>query len=272
MQHLEPDELALAALGEPLTDEAAAHLLVCPSCAEERAAFAAAVSAGRSGGPVEELVEPPARVWQAVAAELGLAPGVRPGASATEAAVPSEVVPSGADGGSPAAGARVPRPASGVPASRSARRSRGSTPRRWPALWLVSAAAAGVVVGGAGVAWWQGRAPAVTVLESAALGALPEWPDASGQAVVEVADDGTRTLVVDLAGAGGADGFHEVWLIDTDVTKLISVGVLHGEQGRFVLPDSLDLAEFPVVDVSEEPYDGDPTHSGDSIVRGTLNA
>jgi hypothetical protein len=38
----------------------------------------------------------------------------------------------------------------------------------------------------------------------------------------------------------------------------------------FVLPENLDVGEFPVVDVSNEPIDGDPTHSGDSIVRGVL--
>jgi hypothetical protein len=37
-----------------------------------------------------------------------------------------------------------------------------------------------------------------------------------------------------------------------------------------VIPDGLDLAEFPVVDVSREPLDGDPAHSSDSISRGTL--
>ncbi|MDD9207375.1 hypothetical protein PU560_12990 [Georgenia sp. 10Sc9-8] len=30
------------------------------------------------------------------------------------------------------------------------------------------------------------------------------------------------------------------------------------------------IAEFVVVDVSREPYDGAPAHSGDSIVRGEL--
>jgi hypothetical protein len=36
------------------------------------------------------------------------------------------------------------------------------------------------------------------------------------------------------------------------------------------VPDGVDTAEFPVVDVSAEADDGDPAHSGDSIVRGTL--
>jgi hypothetical protein len=47
--------------------------------------------------------------------------------------------------------------------------------------------------------------------------------------------------------------------------------VLDGAEGRFDLPDGLDLTQFPVVDVSEEHFDGDPAHSGDSVVRGPLD-
>jgi hypothetical protein len=63
-----------------------------------------------------------------------------------------------------------------------------------------------------------------------------------------------------------------VWLIDRDVTRLVSLGVLTGSEGRFAVPPSLDLTEFPVVDVSDEPLDGDPAHSGRSIIRGLLDA
>ena len=38
------------------------------------------------------------------------------------------------------------------------------------------------------------------------------------------------------------------------------------------LPADLDLAEFPLVDVSVEPLDGNPTHSGDSVARGELTS
>jgi len=31
------------------------------------------------------------------------------------------------------------------------------------------------------------------------------------------------------------------------------------------------VADYPLVDISIEPYDGNPTHSGDSIVRGQLD-
>ena len=50
----------------------------------------------------------------------------------------------------------------------------------------------------------------------------------------------------------------------------MSLGLLEGASGRFVVPDGIDLDEFTLVDVSAEPVDGDPAHSGDSIVRGEL--
>ena len=57
-----------------------------------------------------------------------------------------------------------------------------------------------------------------------------------------------------------------------DVSGLVSLGTLDGTSGRFDLPAGLDLTQFSVVDVSEEQFDGDPAHSGDSIVRGPLQA
>ena len=42
------------------------------------------------------------------------------------------------------------------------------------------------------------------------------------------------------------------------------------ESGTFALPAGLDLSEYPIVDVSDEPVDGNPAHSSVSIVRGTL--
>ena len=79
--------------------------------------------------------------------------------------------------------------------------------------------------------------------------------------------------VVDLGDTQvSAGGFREVWLLTPDVSGLISVGTLEGTSGRFDLPDGLDLDEFSVVDVSEEQFDGNPAHSGDSIVRGPLGA
>jgi hypothetical protein len=65
---------------------------------------------------------------------------------------------------------------------------------------------------------------------------------------------------------------REVWLISSDLTKLVSVGLLATDEGTFALPKDIDLSEYTVVDVSSEPLDGNPGHSSDSIVRGALRS
>jgi hypothetical protein len=85
--------------------------------------------------------------------------------------------------------------------------------------------------------------------------------------------DGTREVVVDIdeAAAGtAASPLREVWLLTADASGLVSIGFLDGTTGTFRVPAGVDLATYPVVDVSAEPDNGDPNHSGDSIVRGEL--
>jgi hypothetical protein len=67
-----------------------------------------------------------------------------------------------------------------------------------------------------------------------------------------------------------ANGYHEVWLLDADANKLVSLALLRGTHGRFALPPGVNIATYPVVDVSIEPADGNPAHSGNSVVRGRL--
>jgi hypothetical protein len=51
----------------------------------------------------------------------------------------------------------------------------------------------------------------------------------------------------------------------------VSLGVLDGANtGRFTIPPGLDLSRYPVVDISLQPFDAGPAHSGHSAVRGTL--
>lgn len=67
-----------------------------------------------------------------------------------------------------------------------------------------------------------------------------------------------------------AGGYREVWSISTDLPRLTSVGILTEGSGKLDLPEGVDMAAFAVVDVSDESFDGDPAHSGNSIVRGQL--
>ena len=271
MPHYDPDVLALRALGEDVGPaEADAHLAECAQCRAELEELRHVVRTARSGNPEDVPQAPPDHVWEGIRAELGLpetlvpstgdapvTPAVRPGEPATRA--PEEVAdePTGAPGTDELAAARHRRL------------------RRLPAAPLLAAAAAvGAVAGGLGVwALTDGSAdqPAPEIVATTPLEPLPTW-DVEGTASVEVAADGSRLLVVEVpgAGTGAADGYHEVWLLDPDVTQLVSLGVLAGDSGTFAIPAGLELDDLPVVDVSLEPFDGDPAHSGDSVVRGTL--
>ncbi len=69
MPHCDPELLALGDSAEPAD---LAHLDTCSECACELQALTAVVRTGRSGRPDPALVAPPDRVWNAIAAELGL--------------------------------------------------------------------------------------------------------------------------------------------------------------------------------------------------------
>ena len=78
MEHTDPEVLALIALGEPLTDPVVDHLSLCASCRHEIEALRSTVSVARSAIGEAALQAPPARVWQSVRAELGLAADLEP--------------------------------------------------------------------------------------------------------------------------------------------------------------------------------------------------
>ncbi|GAA1960714.1 anti-sigma factor [Microbacterium deminutum] len=233
MSHLDPDQLALLAIGEPVASpDELEHLASCVACANELAEMRRTVRIARSTLGDEALESPPDHVWTAVAAELGL--------TATPDAA------SGAD----------------RPRKRSVRRGRR-------AVWALVASL--VILAGAGLGAWAIAARlGPTSIAEASLDHFPSHPHAVGTADVEEARDGSRTLVVTLDGAHVAHTYQEVWLIRNDAGALISLGVLAGDRGSFPIPAGVNLQEYRLVDISAEPVDGNPAHSGDSIVRGAL--
>ena len=61
--------------------------------------------------------------------------------------------------------------------------------------------------------------------------------------------------------------FYEVWLLNQVSGRMVSVGVLPDDgKAKFSLPAEL-LTAYDTVDVSLEPDDGVPAHSGDSVLR-----
>ena len=67
----------------------------------------------------------------------------------------------------------------------------------------------------------------------------------------------------------GAGGFYEVWMM-RDATHLVALGSFRvGADGRarVDLPVTASPRRFPVLDISREAADGDPAHSGHSVLR-----
>jgi hypothetical protein len=256
MSHPDPELLAALALGEPVTDDVREHVEGCDMCLDEVAALGATVESLRA--PLPELVPP--------------APALR--AAVLSAALGGGSGSSGAGGGT-AAGADSPG-GDELAARRAARSHRGDssvTPRRFGAAWLVGAAAAGLVIGGLGVAAVEGaRDPEqqTVVVAQADLDTLDTGATLGVADLVE--HDGTTDLALHTDAMSADDGYLEVWLINRDGERMVSIGVL--EPGRtdqtFAVPAELVAEGYVIVDISREPFDADATHSGDSLARGTL--
>jgi hypothetical protein len=251
VQHVDPENLALLALGEQDGASSAehAHLASCPDCRQELAALGHAATTARAA---DDLVAPADEVWDRVRSQI--------------ASDPVSLAPSG---GSAAEPGGPDRPGEVVHLSGR---------RRPPVAWLAAAAGVALVAGVAGgIAWEKVRSvdpeavPTPSAVASAELAALPEWAGSTGTATVQQTADGARQIVVQVEESTAVeDAYQEVWLLAEDLSGMVSLGVLDGAEGTFPVPDGIDLERYAVVDVSAEPFDGDPTHSGDSIVRGGL--
>jgi len=246
-EHVSADDLALRALGEELPDLPESHLAGCTHCQSELDQLRAVVTTARSVQPDDYPVTPPPSVWEGVVAELGLATAGGPGAGVAAGA---------AAGDSSVAG--LP-----VPAARNRRRS---------VLLALAAGVIGLLIGIGATAVVTAGDDDLPVVASTELTVLAD--DSSGGDAEVVQEGAGRVLELDVPTlTRDPKGFYEVWLLDKDAKRLVSIGLLDPSQGttaRFPIPDDVDLATYPVVDVSVEPADGNPAHSGDSVVRGTL--
>lgn len=249
--HADPQVLAALAL-EDTADLSAielhavhAHLAGCAECAAEVASLRATLALARDGAD-EALLAPPPGVWQAISAETG-----------GEARQPAE------EAGDAAAVRQLSRDQ--------------ETRRRGVPAWLAGLAAAVTLIAGLGVGYAlapgaaeESPAPQPEVLSSAALASLDE--EAADRGSAQVRRDGDRVVLhVEAAGLGAPKGIREVWLINLDGTRMVALGLLsNGESGDFEFPKRLLDEGYRIVDISYEPDDGDPVHSGRSLARGTL--
>jgi hypothetical protein len=266
VQHCTPELLALAALREPLSPDDATHLESCAQCRAEVASLQRGVDAlavPQLAAPTVS-VTPPAGVWASIAAATGVS--TSPRADAGGAVPPTVRVAAPPVATQPAAPVPVEQhpPAGGT--------VRVIRPRRSRLLLAVAAALAGAVIGAGAVAVLRGG-DGEDGVPVAAVDLDPlEGERASGRASVVEREDGSRVLTVDLDAPSLDDGYYEVWLIEPAIEDMVPVGVAVSGRQDFVLPEGLDVGEFPIVDVSVEPLDGDPTHSGVSVARGQLES
>ncbi len=93
-----------------------------------------------------------------------------------------------------------------------------------------------------------------------------------GMATATVDGDDTQRLTFEFSGPLPDSDPIEVWLIRPDLSDMVSLGLVDDPSAPFLVPAGIDVTEFSIVDLSIEPDDGDPTHSGRSILRGALRS
>jgi len=150
--------------------------------------------------------------------------------------------------------------------------------RRRTLPMILAAAAAVVVLGGLALSLLGDDA--TSPLSRAELAYDPAAFDPLGaDAVAEVSlidEDGSFLLQIDESDLPTAEEADlEVWLIQPDadgnVADLVSLGTIDPDDpASLQVPATHDPDVYFVVDISVEPHDGDPTHSGRSILRGPL--
>jgi hypothetical protein len=235
VQHLDPDRLVLLALSEePEELTESDHLAQCAGCRHDLASLREVADLGGESQELRDLPAPPDRIWRAIEADI----------------------------------ARTGRTAVSAPVVNLAERRRA---RRWTPLIAAAAAAVLAVAGTVAVDRFAGQRAAQSFTARATLEPLPAvTADATGR--VRVLADGA--LEIGVRNLPLTTGFHEVWLLDPDdPTKMVALGNLSGNrQDVLPIPPGTDLNRFRLVDVSDEPHDGDATHSGKSLLRGTLTS
>jgi anti-sigma-K factor RskA len=166
---------------------------------------------------------------------------------------------------------RMPADAARAPARRRERRRLVLRPGVAVAasLALLGGGVAGGVVAVGGGGGEQAAAPPI------ALSAVsPAGQGASGEAtVVRDSESTIRLELHGLAPTSRADAY-EAWLMD-DTKRLVSLGSFRvGPSGSatVTLPTPVAPGRYRFVDVSRERLDGNPGHSGSSVLRGPTRA
>lgn len=125
-----------------------------------------------------------------------------------------------------------------------------------------------VVLGGAGddsepTETAAGRPPAKP--EPARAGMRRVTRGTRGTATARLDGEG-RSARLDIEVSGLPRGRYEVWLYDS-LAEAVSVTSFRGPRARVDRPLPADPSGYEFVDISREPSDGNPNHSGQSLLR-----
>jgi len=279
MSHPDIELLTQLALDDPLAldAETLVHIDDCDECTREIEMLQRVVAATvtiRDDETLPTLLTPPDHVWEQIAAATVGSRAASDGtATATHDGVPRQGTATtegwlfddaAADGVGGAA--EGPPPARITPAAQ--------PPRRRTALQLVAAAVVGVVVGG--LFTWVlterddsddggGTDPDLATSQLTGI----DGNSTSGEATFEPNDNGGQ-ITISLDPEDKGPGFVQAWLLDEETGGMVALGVIDGDEGTFAVPSDLDLSVFNQIDISLEPYDGDPQHSAVSLARGPV--
>lgn len=140
-----------------------------------------------------------------------------------------------------------------------------------PRILLAVAAAliAVVVVGSLAVAGLNSE-PNLVYAAEISNADLPEAFDGTASVTLEVDDN--PQIEISFDAPVPTDEPVELWLLSADGTDIVSVGLVEAGETSWDWPEGLAPDDYPIVDLSIEPNDGDPTHSGRSILRGVLSS
>lgn len=163
--------------------------------------------------------------------------------------------------------ATEPAPESVVDLTRErARRAPSAQRKQRRQLFVASLAAACAAVIGFSVI--GGQDDTDTYVAEATNADLPEAY--AGAATAIVTGDEALTLEIEFSEALPSAEPVELWLIKPDLSDMVSLGIVEPGTTEWQVPDGIEPTEYSLVDLSIEPDDGDPTHSGRSILRGAL--
>ena len=281
MVHVNSALLAGHALGQDDALDAAdqEHLASCSHCRAELDQYRRVVTLGQGTQASETPTPPLDRIWRSIQAELaptsateGIAATKTMEADSVPPVTPNDRPASDVPGNDETAN---DKPVSVVAASDETTDAGGEKPiagrrRKW---WpIVAAAAALGLVVGAGATVIINRND-VQVAASTALSALPGHTGHGTAELLRTPNDPELRVSVDGPQPADPPSYREVWLINSDGQRMYSLGVLpESGTGTYPLPTLLanGLDGFTIVDVSIEPYDGNPEHSRNSQVRGSL--